>query len=638
MKKIFILIFVTICVSSFAQLPVPNGFYRTKNTITNRYVTVIDGYGRIDVGSTSADLGAIRTYRLNDTKPRWNEEKVISNPASIIYSEYKPQGYSLFCQGTSTFGMTGAYFQLTNRNNSYQLYASRAGLTLYLHDIENNKDSSDVATSSKSGAYNCYKDWTILPLSTDGDNYFGMLPTINNGGSYYLSFYASFPFSFHSSGMTAYYITKVDPQLKVAVIKEIGANKTDIAGATPLIVKCSSARPTDNRLNIHTSSAVAPTDNLLQGVYFARKERQSTNPHQSIVVNDTATMRVLGTLADGTIGMKKTDWAYMPKNTAYLKVNPGTPAELKLVTPEEYEKMKNVKATSISIDKTEITNAEVGQQIQLNATILPDNTTNKTVSWSSSNETIATVNASGLVTILTEGNVTITAKTNDGTNLSATCKITIPHKEIKVTSITLNITNISKAEVGDWIQLYATVTPDNADRKNVEWSSSNEDVAYVTEDGLVIITGEGDVIISAKTTDGTNLVATCTIHVPHVEVLLGDANGDGTVDVSDITAIASYILGRSPSNFVKRNADVNEDGYIDVSDITGTAAIILGTDVIPGDANDDEIVDVSDITAIASHILGKDPLFFNPKNADANRDGAIDISDITTTAGIILGR
>ena len=57
--------------------------------------------------------------------------------------------------------------------------------------------------------------------------------------------------------------------------------------------------------------------------------------------------------------------------------------------------------------------------------------------------------------------------------------------------------------------------------------------------------------------------------------LLGDANGDGVVNVSDITAVINYILGMTSSNFVFDNADVNEDGVINVSDITGIINIIL---------------------------------------------------------------
>ena len=58
-------------------------------------------------------------------------------------------------------------------------------------------------------------------------------------------------------------------------------------------------------------------------------------------------------------------------------------------------------------------------------------------------------------------------------------------------------------------------------------------------------------------------------------VIKGDANKDGVVDVSDITTIAAYILGKNPSPFDEDAADTNNDGNIDVSDITSTAAIIL---------------------------------------------------------------
>lgn len=710
--------------SGFAQLPVPDGFYRTRNKTTQRYITVVDDYGKIDYTSTTADMGAIRTFRTNSTQ-NWNDQKVYSNPGAIIYSKQASDGYIFSCQGTDTYSIIGGYYlKLTNRNNAYQLYASSQGVTMYLHDMENNKDSSEVKTSSKSGAYTCYKDWEVLPVTAAGDNYFGMLPTVSAQGAYYLSFYASFPFSLYSSGMNAYYITKVDADLKAAVIKEIGANKSDIPASMPIIAKCSSASPSNNRLDIHTSSAKCPTDNLLQGVYFCRIERQTTNPHHDVVANDPATMRVLGVLSDGSIGMKKYSGKYIPQNTAYLKVASDTPDELKLMTEEEYEKAKNVKATSITISPSSVADAKVGQKITLTATVLPTNATNKSVTWSSSNTSVATVDANGIVSVLAEGSAVITAKTSDGTNLTATCTITVPHVVVLATSITLSQTSIADAKVGQQYVLTATVKPDNADNKSVTWSSSNtsvaivdanglvsilaegsavitaktsdgtnltatcaitvphvvvlatsitlsqtsitdakmgqqytltatvkpdnadnksvtwsssdESVATVDANGLVTIIGEGSATITAKTCDGTNLTATCDITVPHIDVLRGDANGDGVVDVTDITMIAAYILGHNPEGIILPNADANGDNYIDVTDITEVAKIILGLDVKLGDANGDGTVDVSDITAVASYILGNPVAEFNTKNADANQDGAIDVSDITTIAGFIL--
>ena len=811
-RLVFLFASMLVVTNVLAQLPVPDGFYRTRNKTTQRYITVVDDYGKIDYASTTADMGAIRTFRTNGNQS-WDNAKVYSNPGSIIYSKQAGDGYIFSCQGTDTYTIVGGYYlKLTNRNDAYQLYASSQGVTMYLHDMENNKDSSEVKTSSKSGAYTCYKDWEVLPITTSGDNYFGMLPTVSANGAYYLSFYASFPFSFYSSGMTGYYITQVDASLKVAVIKEIGANKSDVPASMPIIVKCSSASPANNRLDLHTSKATCPADNLLQGVYFCRIERQSTNPHFDVVTNDPNTMRVLGVLSDGSIGMKKYAGKYIPQNTAYLKVDAGAPDELKLMTEEEYEKAKNVKATGISLSQTSITDAKVGQTITLTATVLPENATDKSVTWSSSNtdvatvdaggvvtvkaegsavitaktndgteltatcsitvphvvilatrialnqslianakvgdeyviqatvfpedaddrsvtwsssnegvatvdanglvkilaegsttitattndgtnlsascavtvphvvilatrialnqssianakvgdeyviqatvfpenaddrsvtwsssnEGVATVDANGLVKILAEGSTTITATTNDGTNLSASCAVNVPHVAILATGITLNQTSITDAKVGQMIVLIATVMPENAEDKSVTWSSSNTDVATVNADGAVAILAEGTAVITAKTNDGSELTASCEITVPHVDILLGDANGDGVVDVSDITMVASYILGFNPPGIILQNADANGDMMIDVSDITEIAKMILGLNVKLGDANGDGVVDVADITSVASYILGKEPADFKKKNADANQDGVIDVADITTIAGLIL--
>ena len=78
--------------------------------------------------------------------------------------------------------------------------------------------------------------------------------------------------------------------------------------------------------------------------------------------------------------------------------------------------------------------------------------------------------------------------------------------------------------------------------------------------------------------------------------------------------------------------------YADTASYTRVSVYRRNTGVIPGDANCDGVVDVADITAIASFILGATPDAWNRENADANRDGSIDVADITATAAIILNK
>ena len=550
MRKI-VFSFVGLLIASVAGAQIiPNGYYRVKNTDTERYATVVDDYGKVDYNSTSADVGAIWTYKKNDNA-EWNNTRIISNPGSIIYAEGNSSNeYRLKCQGADTYNMVGAYLTVNKLSTgNYTLYASKSGMVKYLFDMTRaGRDSSECVVNASNYKAGSLK-WDVYPVEADGDNYFGMYPTLQKGDDYYLSFYAGFPFSFHSQGMKAYYISQVDKELKVAVWTEITG---EIPASMPIIAKCASQDPSSNRLDIHNNSATSPSDNMLKGVYFCRVERQgTTNPHHDCVANDPQTMRVLGMLSDGSLGMKVYGGTYIPKNTAYLQVEAGTPEELKLVTPEEYQQMKGVPAQIISLNYTSA-NMTAAQTMQLVATVLPENATEKTVSWTSSNSSVATVDNTGLVTAIAAGEAIISATTQDGTSLTASCTITVKKEE------------------------------------------------------------------------------------PPVTKLLGDANGDGKVDVSDITTIASYILGNHPEGFCFDNADANEDGKIDVADITTTASIILGTNVKRGDANGDGKIDVADITTIASYILGNIPPTFNEKNADANNDGKIDVADVTTTAGIIL--
>jgi uncharacterized protein YjdB len=167
-----------------------------------------------------------------------------------------------------------------------------------------------------------------------------------------------------------------------------------------------------------------------------------------------------------------------------------------------------VRVESIALNEN-ILSLEKGETFQLEAIVLPENATNKNVQWRSNNEEVATVDEDGLVTAKGKGDVMITAETEDG-NLKDTCEITVK-ETIKVISITLNESKLTLDE-GETFQLEATVLPENATNKNVQWRSNNEEVATVDEDGLVTTISFGSVTITVTTVDG-NLPDSCMIEV-----------------------------------------------------------------------------------------------------------------------------
>lgn len=144
---------------------------------------------------------------------------------------------------------------------------------------------------------------------------------------------------------------------------------------------------------------------------------------------------------------------------------------------------------SITLNQEQIT-LEKKQTAQLVATVLPEDADDKTVTWTSEDSNIATVDDKGLVTGVAAGETKIIAACGE---VSAECVVTV--EGIAVESIAIDKASL-EMEVGETAQLTATVTPEDAENKEVIWTSSNEKVATVDETGLVtaIAVGEASIV------------------------------------------------------------------------------------------------------------------------------------------------
>ena len=171
----------------------------------------------------------------------------------------------------------------------------------------------------------------------------------------------------------------------------------------------------------------------------------------------------------------------------------------------------SVSVTGVTLNKTS-TELTVGQSETLTAAVEPSNATNKNVTWSSSAESVATVE-DGKVTAVGAGEATITVTTEDG-NKTATCAVTVAAATVPVTGVTLSQTQESlySNRTPNTLTLTATVAPDNATNKAVTWSTSNSTVATVDANGLITAVAPGTAAITVTTTDGS-FTATCTVTV-----------------------------------------------------------------------------------------------------------------------------
>ena len=169
-------------------------------------------------------------------------------------------------------------------------------------------------------------------------------------------------------------------------------------------------------------------------------------------------------------------------------------------------------AEQLTLDKQEMT-LDAGRVNMLKATVLPDNTNDKSVEWTSSDESIATVNAYGRVTGVARGDceITCTSKTNNAVWAKATIHVQQPVKKVSFNDVPAIYVN----ETG---KLTWNIEPADASNPAIKLTSGNEKVLKISEDGTVTGVGAGQTVVSAVTTDGSNRRAQIKVSVlQHLE-------------------------------------------------------------------------------------------------------------------------
>lgn len=273
---------------------------------------------------------------------------------------------------------------------------------------------------------------------------------------------------------------------------------------------------------------------------------------------------------------------------------------------------KKIIATSVQISPSSKTMA-IGETIQLNASLEPENVTNANLNWTSSNPNVANVDATGLVKAITEGSTQIIATTNDGSNLSAICEILVEKQFIGVSQIQIAPSD-AKIAIGKSLQLNAIITPDDATYTNLLWSSTNTSVATVSQEGNVEAIAEGEAIIIASTQDGSNLSATCRISVYQEsvlvsEIILNPTHIDGKENES-VTINAIVIPDNAANKQIKWLS--SNDGVATVHD--GVVNLVkAGSAIISAEALDGSNVK-SECTILVSKFAGIESII-GDKNA-----------------------
>lgn len=166
----------------------------------------------------------------------------------------------------------------------------------------------------------------------------------------------------------------------------------------------------------------------------------------------------------------------------------------------------NVLVTGIRLDKTELTLLK-GESSMLTATVSPEDATDPTVKWKSSDLSIATVDDYGNVKAVAAGKTTVTVSSADG-RFTATCTVNV---NVNVSSLILSDTSITLKK-GDSKKLSVAISPDDATNKSVTWSSGDTNIAIVDNMGKITAVNGGSTVITVTSIYG-KIAATCSVNV-----------------------------------------------------------------------------------------------------------------------------
>ncbi|MBN2880332.1 MAG: Ig-like domain-containing protein [Clostridia bacterium] len=359
--------------------------------------------------------------------------------------------------------------------------------------------------------------------------------------------------------------------------------------------------------------------------YLSVRAQASTTAERIFTLPPGARIEVVQPYYNSTFHMINFGDKYYYVHVDYVKIDDPVPVD------------------GVSLSDSTLT-LEIGETYSLTAAISPEKATDKSLLWTSDNESVVTVDAAGKVTAISGGNAVVTVTTHDG-GYTSSCSIAVSRN---VSGISV-VPESRKIVVGESLQLTVEILPEDATNKGYTYVSENPGVASVDAAGLVTGHATGTAIITVTSDDG-GYTAQCYIDVVK-ELITSDlynvnrdkllyeniSIGTSAADIiSSVTNTLGEVLVYDTEMNLVTEGNVSTGYYVQLV-IDGEAADSLRI-IIEGDCNPDAILDIIDYTLVRLHILNVSKLHdIYLESADVNNDGIIDIIDYTLIRLHILG-
>ena len=237
---------------------------------------------------------------------------------------------------------------------------------------------------------------------------------------------------------------------------------------------------------LQLKTSVFPFNTTIPNVYW------SVSPTSLASINQNG---LLTARDKGTVTVKATAWDGSSVKDTYTVVITYYP----------------VQSVSVSA-KNGQDSVYIGDNLQMNAAVLPENATNSSVTWSVEPEGYATISSTGLLSADKAGNVKVIASANDGSGKTDTIDIRILNR--LVSSIDVSIVGYNDSiQVGNIVMLAAAVTPSNATDKSYSWSMDPEGIIRFLDNNMIIALAGGKVTVTATANDASEVSGSMVINV-----------------------------------------------------------------------------------------------------------------------------
>lgn len=276
-----------------------------------------------------------------------------------------------------------------------------------------------------------------------------------------------------------------------------------------------------------------------------------------------------------------------PEVTAVATPKPGstaTPMPTAKPTPTPTPTPVPVKSMSLNKTKAELYTDVAEESVQLTVTVLPDDAEDKSVYWSSSDPNVAYVDQDGLVTAYSAGTAVITCQSYSNPSVTATCEVTVKQR---VEWINFDAYKLDMV-CGDKKTITTDIIPDDATNKAVIWSSNDEKIATVDQNGVVTAVAKGSAEITAAAKDGFGATQKCIVNVENMlevqsavvnDVFFAGAASAGRIGYADVTRNALLRM-HNLGNKIEWSLSRKGDGVSEVALVPyDTTTTVNGTEI-----------------------------------------------------------